>query len=59
MLAVEEGHQIEQEGREHRDLIGEPRGIAEGDALLPFVLDRKGLEWTESGVGGVGHSTSR
>jgi hypothetical protein len=59
MLAVEEGHQVEQKRREHRDLVGESGGVAQGDALLPFVLDRKGFERAEAGVGGAGHSTSR
>jgi hypothetical protein len=59
MLAVEEGHEVEQHGGKHRDLIGEAGGVAQRDAALPFVVDRKGLERAESGAGAVGHSTSR
>ena len=59
MLPVEERNQVQQAGREHRDLIGEAGGIPEGDASLPFVLDGKGLEGPEPRVAGGGHSTSR
>ena len=59
MLPVEERDEVQQGGREHRDLVGEARGIPEGDAALPFVLDGKGLEGPEPRVAGGGHSTSR
>jgi hypothetical protein len=59
MLPVEERHQVQQDGREHGDLIGEAGGIPEGDAALPFVLDGKGLEGPEPRVTGGGHSASR
>lgn len=59
VIAVEERDQVQERGREHGDLVGESGGIAEGDAPLPLVLDREGLERAEPRVAGEGHSASR
>jgi len=59
VLPVEEGDQVEQGARQHRDLVGEAGGIPQGDAALPFVLDRKGLDSPQARIAGAGHSASR
>ena len=59
VLAVEEGDQVEQRPRQHRDLVGEAGGIPQRDAALPFVLDRKGLDSPQARIAGGAHSASR
>src|SRR5262249_24443101 len=57
VVPVEELDEVQERAWEHGDLIGEAGGIAKGDAALPLVLDREGLERAEAWV--VDHSASR
>src|SRR5216683_1625112 len=59
VLPVEEGDQVEQGARQHRDLLGEAGGVTQRDAALPFVLHRKGLDSPQARIAGAGHSASR
>ena len=59
VLAVEEGDDVEQRHRQHRDLIGESRRITQPHRALPVLLDRKRFERAEAGPLGRRHYPSR
>jgi hypothetical protein len=48
VLAVEQGDDVEERHRQHGDLIGEPRRIAQPHGALPVLLDRKRFERAEA-----------
>src|SRR6185503_19010662 len=52
MLAVEQRDQIEERPGQDRDLVGEAGGIPQGDAALPLVLDREGLDSPQAWIAG-------
>ena len=59
VLAVEEGNQVEEGARQHRDLVGEAGRIPQRDAALPLVLHREGFDSPQARIAGAGHSASR